>query len=88
MSVPAQIAILLALTETLFDPVPIGKMTDAEQAVSGAAADIPNEVTARLATAEQLSDNDRATIVQIARNALAGFRPGPETPTEPEARKA
>ena len=71
VSVPAQIAILLALTETLFDPVPIGKMTDAEQAVSGAAADIPNEVTARLATAEQLSEKDRATIVQIARNALA-----------------
>jgi F-type H+-transporting ATPase subunit alpha len=88
VSVPAQIAILLALTETLFDPVPIGEMTDAEQAVRAAAAEIPNEVTARLATAEQLSDEDRATIIQIARNALAGFQPGPETPTEPEARKA
>jgi F-type H+-transporting ATPase subunit alpha len=88
VSVPAQIAILLALTETLFDPVPIGEMTDAEQAVRAAAAEIPNEVTARLATAEQLSDEDRATIIQIARSALAGFQPGPETPTEPEARKA
>jgi F-type H+-transporting ATPase subunit alpha len=86
--VPAQIAILLALTSDLFDPVPIDRMTDAENAVREAAAEIPNEVTARLATAEQLSDEDRATIIQIARSALAGFQPGPETPTEPEARKA
>jgi F-type H+-transporting ATPase subunit alpha len=88
VSVPAQIAILLALTETLFDPVPIGSMTDAEHAVRAAAAEIPNEVTERLATAEQLSDEDRAMIIQTARNALAAFQPGPETPSEPEARKA
>ncbi|MGA7983108.1 MAG: alternate F1F0 ATPase, F1 subunit alpha [Chromatiaceae bacterium] len=88
VSVPAQIAILLALTETLFDPVPIERMTEAEHAVRAATAEIPNEVTERLATAEQLSDEDRATIIQIARNALAGFQPGPETPTEPKARKA
>ena len=55
-------------------------MTDAEQAVRVAAADIPNEVTARLATAEQLSDKDRATIIQIARNALAGSQPGAGNP--------
>ncbi len=87
VSVPAQIAILLALTERLFDPVPIEGMTDAEQAVRAAAADIPNEVAARLATAEQLSDNDRATIIQIARKALAGVQPGSEAPSEPEAKK-
>jgi F-type H+-transporting ATPase subunit alpha len=56
--------------------------------VRTAATEIPNEVTARLATAEQLSDEDRATIIQIARNALAGFQPGPESPSEPDARKA
>jgi F-type H+-transporting ATPase subunit alpha len=88
VSVPAQIAILLALTETLFDPVPIEGMTDAEQAVRGAAAEISNEVAARLATAEQLSDQDRATIIQIARDALEGFQPGPEAPSEPAAKKA
>ncbi|MBS1134788.1 MAG: synthase subunit alpha [Burkholderiaceae bacterium] len=88
VSVPAQIAVLLALTGNLFDPVPIERMTDAEQAVRVAAAEIPNEVTARLATAEQLSDKDRATIIQMAHNALAGFQPEPETPSEPEGRKA
>ncbi len=86
VSVPAQIAILLALTEKLFDAVPTARMTDAEQAVRTAAAEIPSEVTTRLATAEQLSDEDRATIIQTTRNALAGFQPGPETPSEPEAK--
>src|SRR5450759_5350014 len=33
VSVPAQIAILLALTEKLFDPVPLEQMTDAEHAL-------------------------------------------------------
>jgi len=88
VSVPAQIAILLALTAKLFDVVPIERMTDAEHAVREAATDILDEVTARLATADKLSDMDRATIIQIARNALAGFQPRPETPSEPEAEKA
>ena len=38
VSVPAQIAILLALTAELFDPVPLEQMTDAEHALREAAA--------------------------------------------------
>lgn len=78
VSVPAQIAILLALTEKLFDPVPLEQMTDAEHAVHGAAANIPAEVCARFETADKLSDEDRKTIVDIARRALAGFQPKAE----------
>jgi len=74
-SVPAQIAILLALTAGLFDPVPLEQMTDAEHAVHEAAANIPAEVCARFATADKLSDEDRKSIVDIAREALAGFQP-------------
>jgi F-type H+-transporting ATPase subunit alpha len=77
VSVPAQIAILLALTAKLFDPVPIDQMADAEHAVREAASDIPDEVTARFETAEKLTDQDRATIIQIVRNALARFQPQP-----------
>jgi len=83
VSVPAQVAILLALTAKLFDAVPIERMTEAEQAVREAAADIPDEVSARFETAEELSDEDRASIVQIARNALEGFLP--EATSKPEA---
>ena len=44
VSVPAQIAVLLALTAELFDPVPLDKMKDAEHAVHEAATKIPAEI--------------------------------------------
>jgi F-type H+-transporting ATPase subunit alpha len=75
VSVPAQIAILLALTAELFDTVPIDQMTAAEHAVQEAAANIPVEVCARLDTAEKLSDEDRKAIIGIARQALEAFLP-------------
>jgi F-type H+-transporting ATPase subunit alpha len=74
VSVPAQIAVLLALTTALFDLVPLDQMPEAERAVQEAAADIPPEVNERLDTTEKLSDEDRETIIQIARNSLARFQ--------------
>ncbi|MEI6413923.1 MAG: alternate F1F0 ATPase, F1 subunit alpha [Pseudomonadota bacterium] len=79
VSVPEQIAILLALTAKLFDPVPIERMIEAEQAVREAAAAIPAEISARFETADTLSDEDQARVVQIARAALEGFQPKPKT---------
>lgn len=73
--VAAQIAVLMALTEKLFDSVPLDRMPEAEQAVREAAARLPDEVQARFDTAAKLSDADRDAIVQIARTALAGFQP-------------
>jgi len=78
VSMPAQIAVLLALTAGLFDPVPLDRMTETEQAVRNAAAEIPAGLLARLETADKLSDEDRETIMEIARQALARFQPGPE----------
>jgi len=78
VSVAAQIAVLLALIAKLFDGVPLDRMTEAEHALREAAADIPVEVRARFDSAEKLSDEDRATIILIARNALARFQPTPE----------
>jgi F-type H+/Na+-transporting ATPase subunit alpha len=86
-SVPAQIAVLLALAAELFDQVPIEQMTDAEAAVQEAAANIPPELAARFNTADQLSEADRATIVQIGRNALQRFQPKPPHP-EPASEPA
>jgi F-type H+-transporting ATPase subunit alpha len=89
VSVPAQIAVLLALTANLFDPVPLDKMTDAGNAVREAAATIPKEVSARFETAAKLNDEDKKTIVEIARKALAPFQskpePKPEDKTETKA---
>ena len=74
VSVAAQIAVLLALTAGLFDSVPLDRMTGAEHVVRESAAYIPAEVRARFDTAEKLSDEDRATIIRIARNALVHFQ--------------
>ena len=78
VSVPAQIAILLALSENLFDSIPLDQMTAAERAVQDAAASLPEEVRTRFETAKKLSDADRQTIVEIARQALAAFQAKPE----------
>lgn len=84
VSVAAQIAVLLALTAKLFDPVPIDQMTDAEHALHEAAANIPAEVSARIDTAEKLSDKDRDTIIEIARRSLVRFQPKPGSKPEPK----
>ncbi|MBM3493552.1 MAG: alternate F1F0 ATPase, F1 subunit alpha [Armatimonadetes bacterium] len=73
VAVPAQIAVLLGLGAELFDDVPLERMTDAEQAVRKAAEAIPAAVTERLDAADKLSDEDRETIIEIARQALAAF---------------
>lgn len=98
VAVPAQIAILLALTAKLFDAVPLEKMTDAEHAVHEAAAKIPSEIRARFETADKLSDEDRAAIIAIATTTLAPFQskppaklPGESKPiveTEPKPKPA
>jgi F-type H+-transporting ATPase subunit alpha len=83
VSVPAQIAVLLALTAELFDRVPLVLMTDAEHALHEAAADIPPDVRERLDTDDKLRDEDRETIIQIARQALEAFLPEPESKSKP-----
>ena len=79
VSVPEQISVLLALSAALFDTVPLDDMTDAEQAVREAAATIPAEVRERFESADKLSEADRKVVIDIARKALSGFQPKPET---------
>jgi F-type H+-transporting ATPase subunit alpha len=83
VSVPAQISVLLALSAELFDQVPLDQMPDAQRALRDATASIPAEVRGHLDTAEKLSDEDRQTIVEIARKALAPFQPKPEPQKKP-----
>jgi F-type H+-transporting ATPase subunit alpha len=53
-------------------------MTDAEHAVRKAAATIPADVSARFETAAELTDDDRQTIMEIARTSLARVQPADE----------
>jgi F-type H+-transporting ATPase subunit alpha len=83
VSVPAQIAVLLALAANLFDAVPLDQMKDAEHALCEAAPDIPADVRGRLDTAAELSPADRETILAIAAKALARFQPSPVPEQKP-----
>ena len=78
MSVPAQIAVLLALTADLFDPVALDQMADAEHVVQKAAANMPAEVCRQFESADKLSDEDRNAIIEIARQALTPFQSKPD----------
>ena len=71
VSMPGQIAILLALTNGLFDSVPLEKVREAELALRKAAEGFPQELVQRLTSIEELKDSDREAILKIAYDTLA-----------------
>ncbi|HUV20781.1 MAG TPA: alternate F1F0 ATPase, F1 subunit alpha [Gammaproteobacteria bacterium] len=73
VSMPGQIAILLALQAKLFDQIAIEQMPDAEAAVRAAAAKIPQALGERLEAASKFALEDRDAIVEIARQSLEPF---------------
>jgi F-type H+-transporting ATPase subunit alpha len=77
--VPAQIAILLALTAGLFDTVPLARMADAQRAVQDATAQLDAPLLERLVGADKLSDTDHKSVTDSARAALQDFLPKPDT---------
>ena len=85
VGIPEQIAVLLALTAKLFDPVPLPRVPAAEQAVMASAGTIPNDVRARFETAKSLSADDRKSVLDIVERALAPFvvTPPPKAPAPP-----
>ena len=78
VSVPAQITVLLALTAGLFDCVALDHMTEAENVVQKAAANIPADIRARFESADKLSEEDRKAIIEIARKVIIPFLPKPD----------
>lgn len=73
VSVIAQILILLALTEKLFDRVDLARMHDAEQAIIKSANEIPEDIQKQLTSDEKLSSEQRKTILDIAQQYLSPF---------------
>lgn len=74
VSVPAQIAILLALNAALFDTVPLDSMKAAQVAVQAVVNELPDDVKARLADKGPLVDADRHRVTEAARLALIAFQ--------------
>jgi F-type H+-transporting ATPase subunit alpha len=75
--VPKQIAVLLALTEGLFDNVAVDEMPDAEAALLKSTTEIPAEIIQRLFTAKKLSREDKDAILTLARNTLDTYQDKP-----------
>lgn len=73
VSVPVQMAILLALSSRLFDAVPLAQMPQAQRALQEAAAKLPAALCERLESEQKLSDADREALITITREALAVF---------------
>lgn len=77
VTVPSQIAVLIALADGLFDPIAIERMHKAVNAVQEAAAGLPSALGERLTTASSLGAEDRQTIVDLAVATLVPFQPPP-----------
>ena len=77
VAVIEQITVLLALTNGLFDSVPLEKMREAQQVLCAASGQIKAEVRERLMSNHKLDDSGRDVILKIAGNALAPFQKKP-----------
>ncbi|HNX35932.1 MAG TPA: alternate F1F0 ATPase, F1 subunit alpha [Kiritimatiellia bacterium] len=75
MSLPEQIAVLLALSAGLFDSVPMDQMAEAKRTVQKAAEGFPAELCARFMAAAKLGEEDRQAVINTVRAALARARP-------------
>ena len=79
VAVPAQIAILLALTAGLFDSVPLPRMAEAQSAVRDVAARLPAPLCERMLGVDKLGDEDRKAVTDAAESVLKAFRQKPES---------
>ena len=73
LPVAQQIAVLLAVTQGLFDRVPLAKIRLAEKAVSKAVAENLADVCQRIKQGQKLSEGDRLAILNIAEEAVQQF---------------
>jgi F-type H+/Na+-transporting ATPase subunit alpha len=77
VSVIEQIGVLLALTEGLFDKVPLDQMREAERTLCAAFPQIAPDVTKRFVSGQKLNDADREAVLKIARQSLDPFQKKP-----------
>lgn len=79
VSMAGQIILLLALTDGLFDTVPLTKIAEAEKATIDAVVNIPEAILKGFEGDKKLSDADRGSIVEVAKAAILPFQTNPDT---------
>jgi F-type H+/Na+-transporting ATPase subunit alpha len=72
-SVPAQVLLLLALSEGFLDDVPIGKVKSVEILLRNEAEKIPGDILKKILSGEKLPDSDRSIIKEKIRNVTKEF---------------
>ncbi|MBH0079735.1 alternate F1F0 ATPase, F1 subunit alpha [Pseudoalteromonas sp. NZS11] len=75
MPVPEQIMLLLALSNGFLDSIELLKINDAKNILKKAVAQLDPALCDRFDTAKSLSDDDRQTIVELAKRVLVDFEP-------------
>lgn len=83
MPVPEQIMVLLALSDGLFDTIPLDKMQEAEDALIKISKDLLAEIQKRILSGTKLSDSDKDAISKMAKDILVPFQEN----TEPDKDK-
>ncbi|AWV89263.1 alternate F1F0 ATPase, F1 subunit alpha [Bradymonas sediminis] len=73
VSVPGQILVLLALSEGLFDGVPLTEMVEAQAALKKATKDIPESLSRLFGGSQKLGPEDRDILIGLAKKALKPF---------------
>jgi len=70
LTIPEQIAVLLSVTEGLFDGMKVEDIPEAEKKVRKAVTEGLSEICTKIEDGEELSDDDQAAIVETARSAI------------------
>jgi F-type H+/Na+-transporting ATPase subunit alpha len=83
VSVSEQIAVLLGLSEGLFDAIPMAQMPAAARALHTVIAQLPQGIGARFESADKLKDADRKMVTDLVRAALQPFQPNSATSVHP-----
>ncbi len=76
--VPEQLMILVALTNGLFDVVPLNKIIEAESLIRKKALQLPATVLQRINSSEALDKNDEYIIMTLANEAIGSITGIPE----------
>ncbi len=73
LSVPEQIAVLLAAISGAWDPVPLSRIAEAEVDLRGRLPRECPDIAERILAGEPLSDDDRDRLIDLARDVAAAF---------------
>jgi F-type H+-transporting ATPase subunit alpha len=70
LSVPEQIAVLLSVTEGLFDDIPVNKIVETEEKIRSAVTAKLPDIGLKIEKGEKLGDEDKRAIIDAVKNAM------------------